>query len=69
MDYEDDDPPLGGEYLRAICRALTRNRVAGLKSASVVPDGSELLELPKKVQRVPANYQERKSRDAAYSKL
>jgi hypothetical protein len=68
MTYEDDDPPLEGEYLRAICRALERSRVVGLKHAAIVLHDDELVELPKRVQRTSTNNQERKD-DAAHSRL
>ncbi len=36
--YDHDEPPLEGEYLRAICIALNRNGISGLKGAAVVLD-------------------------------
>ena len=69
MPYEDDDPPLEGEYLRAICGALERNRVGGLKRAAVVLHDDEVVELPKRVQRTSTDNQERKPDDAAPSRL
>jgi len=69
MLNEEDDPPLEGEYLRAICRALGRNRVGGLKHAAIVLHFDELVELPKRVQRTSTDNQERKPDDAAHSRL
>lgn len=34
--YNDDDPPLEGEFLRAVCAALSRNAIGGLSSAANV---------------------------------
>ena len=37
----DDEPPLTGEYLRAICIALSRNSIRSLKGAAIVSDPEE----------------------------
>lgn len=36
-----DEPPLKGEYLRAICAALSRNGIRSLKNAAIVHDVEE----------------------------
>jgi hypothetical protein len=64
MPY-DDDEQLEGEYLRAICMALSRNAVGGLKNAAVVLHPDEEVELPKRPKRTSTCSQERKPRNAA----
>lgn len=46
MSY-DDEPPLEGEYLRAICIALNRHGIRSLKNAATVPDVEDSTRLKK----------------------
>jgi hypothetical protein len=47
MAYVDDDePPLRGEFLRLVCRALERNSISSLKMAAIIPDPEEKTLLP-----------------------
>ena len=46
----DDEPPLEGEYLRAICIALSRNALRGLREAAIVLDAQDRTTLKKPPQ-------------------
>ena len=46
----NDEPPLEGEYLRAVCVALSRNAVRGLREAAIVLDVQDRATLKKPPQ-------------------